>query len=193
MPRFLVVVVSACLLGACFFDADYGSGRVTCSDGKCPSGLTCSAGECIPPTRDAAIDGPVDVPTDVPTAALNCVDPGSLGTTGGTAMGSTATRASTIAAMCNGFVMNGPDAVYLVTPGAGAQIQVSISGSYPVNAYVIAPCQVSPATPACLTNSFASAGNPITVTTSFAGQHFVVVDGPNPAQSGDYTLTVTVN
>jgi len=188
-----VVAVCACLLGACFFDADYKSGQVTCSDGKCPSGLSCVANTCVEPKRDAATDTVGDIGTDVPPAALNCTSPGAIGTTGGTVMGSTASRASTIAATCNGFVMNGPDAVYVMTTGVGDQIHLDVTGSYPVNAYVIAPCSVSPATPACSNNMFASSGNPVTLTTAFAGQHFIIVDGTNPAQSGDYTLTVTIN
>src|SRR5436190_7104511 len=127
------IAVSTCLLGACFFDAEYRSGQVTCSDGKCPSGLSCSGGVCVTPKRDAAIDTPADIGTDVP-AALNCTGPGSIGATGAIVMGSTATRSSTIAAMCNGFVMNGPDAVYVATTGMNAQIQIDVTGTYPVNA-----------------------------------------------------------
>ena len=38
---------------------------------------------------------------------------------------------------------------------------------------------------------FASAGNPISITTAFAGQYFIVVDHETPATTGAYTLTVT--
>lgn len=193
MPR--IVVVCACLLEACFFDADYKGGRILCGDGKCPSGLTCAAGVC---TSEVPDDGMVtDVPSDVPTdglpAALTCVQPGVLATTGGTVSGSTAGRSSLVSATCEGSIMNGNDAVYRIDAVVGAQIGVSISGSYPVNAYVLAPCSAAPATPTCLSNMAAASGDPISVTTSFAGQHFIVVDGINPAQSGTYSLTVTVN
>ena len=188
-----IVVACAWLLGACFFEADYGTGQVKCSDDKCPSGLSCENGTCVTPRRDAAADGVADdAAIDARMAALTCADPGVLAS-GETATGSTATRSSTISAMCGGFVMNGPDAVYRITAAASDQLLVSIGGSFPVSAYVIAPCSVSPATPTCLTNTAATAGNPVLVTTTFAGQHFVIVDATNAAQSGDYMLTVNVN
>lgn len=193
-----IAVACALVFGACFFDADYAGGRIACSDGKCPSGLTCAGGVCEGPRRDAAPgdadgDGSTGDATDARIAALTCVDPGLVATTGGTAMGTTASRSSLVSASCDGFVMNGPDAVYRIDAAAGAQLLVSISASYAAYAYVLAPCSATPATPTCLTNMAASAGDPISVTTTFAGQHFIVVDNPNPALSGDFTLTVTVN
>jgi hypothetical protein len=95
--------------------------------------------------------------------------------------------------MCSGSVMNGADAVYRVDTAAGAQLLVSISGSFAVSAYVIAACNVSPATPACIGTMAATPGNPINVTTSFAGEHFIVVDSANAAANGTYTLTLDVN
>lgn len=191
-----IVVACAWLLGACFFDADYGAGQVKCSDGKCPSGLSCESGTCVTPRRDAATDGDGaadDAAIDARLAALTCADPGVLASTGGGASGSTVGRSSTISSMCDGFVMNGADAVYRITTAASDQLLVSISGSFPASAYVIQPCSVSPATPTCLTNMAATMGNPIAVTTTTAGAYFVIVDATAAAQSGDYMLTVDVN
>jgi hypothetical protein len=188
-----IVVACAWLLGACFFDADYGSGRVKCSDGKCPSGLSCESGTCVARRQDAATDGVDDAAIDARVAALTCADAGVLMSSGDSATGTTAGRSSTISAMCGGFVMNGADAVYRISTAASDQLLVSISGSFAASAYVIAPCSVSPATPACLTNTAATAGNPVAVTTATAGAYFVIVDATNAAQAGDYTLTVTVN
>lgn len=191
-----IVLACACLVGGCFFEADYRSGAVRCSDGKCPSGLACIGGTCLPPNQDAAVDAEdaaIDAMPDAPVAALTCVQPGLLDSAGDTASGSTTGRSSTVSAMCGGFVMNGPDAVYRIDTAASDQLVLSISGSYPVNAYVLAPCSAAPTTPMCLTNMAASQGNPISVTTTMAGNHWIVVDGPNAAQSGSYTLTVTVN
>lgn len=165
MPRIALVV--AALAGGCFFEATY--------------------------RRDAAVvddDAPADgAGSDARVAAMTCVDPGLLT---GTATGTTASRSNLVTASCEGSVMNGPDAVYRIDAQVGAQLLVSISGSYAVNAYVLAPCSAAPATPTCLTNMAAAVGDPISVTTTFAGQHFIVVDNPNPALSGTYTLTVTV-
>jgi len=189
MPCYLVPC--AVLLAGCLFSADYGGGQYTCRDNKCPSGLTCSTDKrCVSPS---AIDAPLgDVVTDMMIdgrmAALTCVDPGVVAPTGGTEMGTTAGRTSTISAMCGGFVMNGNDAVYRVTAAAGDMYLVGITG---MRAYVIAPCSAAPATPSCLGNMFAMQGNPIAFTAAFAGQHFIVVDHENVATSGAYTLTVT--
>ena len=187
MPR--IVALCVCLVGGCFFDAEYRSGSVRCSDGKCPSGLTCRAEVCVDPRFDAA----VDMMIDARPAALTCNDPAPFPATGGTTAGSTATRSSTVSAMCSGFVMNGPDAVYRIDTASGATINLTISGSYQVNAYVIAPCSVAPATPMCIGNVMAAMNTPVNVTTTFAGQHFIIVDGPNAGMSGDYTLTVAAN
>jgi hypothetical protein len=191
MPR-IVPLCAALVVGAvcaCAFEANYAGGRYRCSDGKCPSGLTCAAGVCVPPDAPP-IDG--DAAPDARVAALTCADPGLLGATGGSATGTTANRSNTITSMCGGFVTNGPDAVYRITTVANVQVMVAIAGSYPVNAYLIAPCSVAPATPACEGNALASATSPITVTVPVAGEQFVVVDGVNPSSNGTYTLTVTV-
>ncbi len=81
-----------------------------------------------------------------------------------------------------------PDNVYRITAGAGDQFLISITG---VRAYVITPCSPMPSTPICLGNAFASAGNPISVTTTFAGNHYIVVDHEAPAMQAAYMLTVT--
>jgi hypothetical protein len=178
------------LLASCGFDADYSGGRFTCSDGKCPTGQVCVANECVVP-HDAGTDA--DSSIDAREPLLVCTDPGILPATGGTAMGTTNMRNNTVSSLCNGLVMNGPDAVYRVTVGVGAHIGVTVSGSYPVRGYVIAPCVTSPSTPSCIGNVFATQTAPISVTTTFAGEHFIIVDGENAGLSGTYTLSVTVN
>ena len=183
--RAMLSVLLASAAVACSFHADYGGGTYKCSDGICPSGLTCIQGTC------ATGGGSADAAIDSRQAALTCADPGLVATTGGAFMGTTAGRSNTVTASCNGGVMNGPDAVYRFDATIGDQLTLAISGSYPVNAYAIAPCTVAPGTPTCIGNTAAASGNPITITAAFTGAHFVVVDGLNPAQSGSYTLTIT--
>jgi len=83
--------------------------------------------------------------------------------------------------------------LYKVAAGAGQHVMASVTGSsYPAKAYVLSACTPSPATPACLGGSYASEGVPISVSTTTAGDYFVVVDCDLAAESGAYTLTVTV-
>src|ERR1700690_3792345 len=136
--------IALCLLAGCVFDASYDGGHFTCSDGKCPAGLTCIADKCV-----AGRDAPVDVAHDAHVPALTCADPGvaaasEQGTTSGTGK---------ITATCGGVIMNGPDAVYGITLAAGDHIAIAITGDYAVDAYLIAPCA---ATPVCEGNMFAS-------------------------------------
>jgi hypothetical protein len=190
MPWNLALCVLA-IAGGCVFSADYGGGQYRCSDGKCPSGLACSADQkCVahPPIDAAPGDVPADLTIDARLAALTCVDPGLIAPAGDTQTGTTVGRTSTISASCGGFVMNGADAVYRLTAAAGDSYLIGITG---VKAYVIAPCSVSPATPVCIGNAFASPGNPISLTAAFAGQHFIIVDHDNAATTAPYTLTVT--
>jgi hypothetical protein len=183
----------ACVvLAACGFNADYRGGAYLCSDGVCPAGQTCVAGTCRP---DDALGGSdashVDGPPDGPPAALDCADPGTL-STAGSATGSTADRTSMVSALCGGIIQNGGDAVYAIDVAAGSALHVSIAGDYPVDAYVLAPCEPSPATPSCEGNALAVPGTPIVVTPTTAGQQFVVVDSEEAGSSGTYTLTVTI-
>src|SRR3954469_20597990 len=159
MPWNLALCVTVFAAG-CVFSADYGGGQYRCTDGKCPSGLVCSADQrCVTSIpHDAPPDIPEAVPIDGPPAALTCVDPGPFATAGGTANGTTAGRSSTISASCSGFVMNGADAVYRITAAAGDSFLISVTG---LKAYAIAPCTITPSTPACLGNALASPGNPI--------------------------------
>lgn len=190
------VAVSLLLAASgCFFDADYRGGHYLCSDGVCPSGMTCEQAVCVDPThKDASIDGPKDGPIfDAPPRAATCADPQPFPAAGGTTTGTTMGRGNLITAMCSASVQNGADAVYLVNAAAGAHLLVSISGYSQVSAYVIAPCSASPATPTCLGSTAATQGNPINVQTTFAGQHFIVVDSANAAANGAYTLTLQVN
>ncbi|CAN5904493.1 hypothetical protein BH11MYX3_BH11MYX3_26630 [soil metagenome] len=195
MPWNLALCVLVFASG-CLFSADYGGGQYRCGDKKCPEGLVCSADQrCVAiPVIDApGGDGPGDTADgdgsiDARLAALTCVDPGVVPAAGGTETGTTVGRSSTISSMCGGSVMNAPDAVYRLTAAASDMYLIGITG---VKAYVIAPCSVSPATPVCIGNMYASPGNPISITTTFTGQYFIVVDHDNAATAGAYTLTVT--
>lgn len=185
MPRFLVAVIA--LSSGCFFDAKYTEG-VPCGDGdKCPSGLTCHLGACV---SMIPIDMPPDLPPDMMTtpAALTCADPGLFGATGGVVMATTVGATSKMSSLCGGVVQNGPDRVYRIMM-SGQQLRVAIDGGR--TAYVIAACVESPNTPACLGNTPATMGNPITVTPA-VGPAFVVVDDPTAAAQSAYTLTLTV-
>ena len=190
MPRNLDarVLGLAAALGGCVFDAGY-HGHYTCRDGQCPSGLVCTNAVCVAPgSGDAGIDT-----TDAPPAALTCADPGPFPPAGGTTAGSTASRTNTISATCNATIMNGPDAVYRVHVAAPATIMLTVSGSFPVTAYAIAPCAVLPATPACVGSAYAAAGSPAAIAAPAAGDYFIVVDGINAGLSGTYTLDVGIN
>ena len=188
MPR--IVVACAVLVGACFFQADYTGGHFRCTDGKCPSGLTCVEGTCGIPI-DARIDTP-DTAIDAKQAALTCADPGPFPTAGGSASGSTnAPHTNLITATCGGFVMNGNDAVYKIDAALGDHIALTIAGNFMVYAYAISPCMVSPAMPSCIGTMPASPGTPITITAPATATYFLVVDAVNPAQHGSYTLAVT--
>jgi len=182
MPRILLPCALVLLASGCFFEAKYPEG-VLCGDGdKCPSGLTCHQG-----ARVSTI--PIDMPPDMmmPPAALTCADPGVFsgsGTVNATTVGTT----SKMSSLCGGVVQNGPDRVYRIMM-SGQQLRVDVQGGR--TAYVIAACVESPSTPACLGNTPATMGNPITVTPAI-GPAFVVVDDPTAAAQSAYTLTLTV-
>lgn len=180
-----LAVCAVILLGGCFFDADYRG--VACGDGRCPSGLSCSASHvCVAGDAGTGVD---DAP-DARLAALTCADPGVIASTGGTAAGTTIGRSPTVSSMCGGFVMNGKDAVYRIDLAAGKTLLVDVAGGR--KAYVLAACTVAPATPVCLGNALATAGNPLSVMPA-AGASFIVVDDENPANASTYMLTLTVN
>ena len=176
----------------CFFDADYRGGRYTCKDGVCPTGFSCNAQQvCVEPGDGGIVDDARDASTvDAPPRAATCADPQPFPMTGGMAAGTTTGRNNTVSSMCSGSVMTGADAVYRIDATATDQLLVSISGNFAVSAYVLAPCSISPATPACIGSMAATPGNPINVTASFTGQYFIVVDSANAAANGTYTLTV---
>lgn len=162
------------VLGGCWFDADYRGGHYACSDGVCPSGLTCVQDVCTTPVdagHDAAIDARI--------AAGTCVEPTPIA---GTLAGDTTARQNLVTAMCAGFVMNGHDAVFHTD---AAHALVEITGA--LQAYALASCDPAPAEPTCVGNAVAIAGNPI----SIAGPAYIVVDQANPSISGAFTLTVT--
>jgi hypothetical protein len=187
MPRkfrwWPVVVVVA---SGCAFDADYQGGQTTCSDGRCPSGLVCSASHvCVAPsTADAASD-------DGHVAALTCADPGELAS-GVAANGTTAGRTDAVSATCDGVIMNGPDAAYAIAIASGQSLVVGVTGSYAVSAYVLAACEPAPAMPACVGNAYTTSGlAAATIAPGAAGTFYVVVDGVEAALTGTYALTVT--
>jgi hypothetical protein len=191
MPRIALVVL--CVLGGCSFEANYAGGVYLCSDGICPSGLVCEINldgdyVCREPRKDAAVDVPGDgVPFDsAPAHAFNCFDPEPLPMNGATVMGSTKGRSNKVAPQCFNAFMNGADAVYSITPGAGRQLHVSISAAHVATAYVITPCPAN----ACMGNIYAYENNAMTVTT-VAGTLYVVVDSTLAAAAGEYTLTVS--
>jgi hypothetical protein len=199
MPRFAqflagIVVVGIC--NGCWFDAVYTSGQVTCSDGICPSGLTCQNDVCVTPRIDAhppdtvSIDAPSDGKNP---AALTCADPGTF-ISDATVTGTTTGRTNTVSSLCNGTVMNGADAVYKIAGTLGEQLTLTpASADFPVTAYLIAPCTVSPATPACIDNTYATSTTPIAITIPATTDYFIIVDGGNAALSGAYSLTIAIH
>lgn len=184
MPRILVAMIV--FASGCFFDASY-SNNVRCSDGKCPSGLTCWENACV---SMIPIDMAIDVPPEGLPAALTCADPGVFAATGGTISATTAGATSKMASSCGGFVMNGPDRVYRIMMNGTNQLRVSIDAGQR-KAYVLATCVEAPSTPVCLGNARALMGSPVTVTPA-NGPAFVVVDDENAAASGSYTLRLDV-
>ena len=174
------------LVGACSFDADYSGGGFRCDDGVCPPGLVCRAeGVCLPPPDAALPDAPDDIP-DAREPALTCADRGAL-TSGVAVTGNTMSpRPATVSIMCNGFIMNGRDAVYEITVSAGDQLRVELANTS-LRAYVMNDCPS-----ACISNAVAIQGIPANVT-PLAGPVFVVVDHENFAVVDTYELTVTIN
>ena len=183
-----ISLACAVLVAACGFDANYAGGHYTCSDGVCPTGLSCVAGACVM----AGGDGPTEQPAiDAREPALTCADPGMLP---GSVTGDTGIRSNMnlMTASCGGAVMNGKDAVYKVAAAASQHIMVMVTGNFPAKAYVLSACTPAPATPTCLGGSYASDGSPISVATTTAGDYVVVVDCDLAADSGAYSLTVSV-
>lgn len=193
MPRNLARCAGALalsILGGCLFKADYDAGGFTCTDGVCPSGFTCTADRrCV---RTAGGDaGPDGDAGDARIEALTCADPGAFPATGGTRSGTTVGRASEMSAQCAGAVMNGPDAVFRIAlAGASQVLLVDVTGGR--KAYVLSACTETPATPACLGNMRALAGQPISLTLA-AGTYVVVVDDDLAAAASAFALTLTVN
>ncbi len=187
-----IALVCACLVGACSFDADYSGGMYRCTkDGKCPSGLKCSDSKVCIAGDDAGLDASSDAMSDARQAALTCADPGLLPATGGSDVNTTSGKSPKVSAQCNGTVMTAADTVYKIEPGAGKQMLVGITttdSGFSVTAYVTTTCPSS----ACLTNAYATPGNPISIT-ALAGPHYIVVDSGLSAASGPYTLDVSVN
>ena len=185
-----VTLAMGALLAGCAFHGDYAGGHYRCSDDICPSGLVCVAKECVAP-GDAGAGS--DAHGDARMPALTCADPGLFPPGGGSDSGTTEPpRANTVEGMCGGAVLNGADAIYRVATAAGDHIRVSISGSFPAAAYVIAPCQTTPNLPACEGSMLATAGMPIDVTPASTGEHYIVVDAVSPTDDGTYALTVSV-
>ena len=199
MPRFVLTRAGifgvGFLISGCWFDANYKSGQVSCDDGDCPSGLYCAESVCVSiPPREAGIvtdATAIDAPDALVPAALTCVDPGTF-VADDTVTGTTAGRTNTVSALCNGTVMNGPDAVYKIAGTVGQMLTLTPhSSAYPVAAYVIAPC--TPGFPTCVSNVFATDTTPATITFGADGDYFIIVDGINAALSGAYSLTIALH
>lgn len=171
------------MLSGCFFNADYGGGNYTCSDGVCPAGLVCAQNECVTERKDAAIDTPV-VLDAMPRAGV-CSDPQPFPSTGGMTGGTTTGRANNVASMCAGFIQNGVDVVYKIQDATGP-ILVTVTGFSTVTAYAITSCAP---TAACVSNMTAIPGNPLSIP---SGSYFIVVDSSNAGASGNYTLKLEV-
>jgi hypothetical protein len=189
MPRNAAFVVAVVASG-CVFDAAYKSGQTTCSDGVCPSGLVCSASRvCVTPGQgsDAGMTLIDAASHDAHVAALTCSDPGEL-TSAIAVTGSTNDRSNTVEPMCGGAIMTGPDAVYAIAIGASQSLDVALTGSADLAAYVVATCTQS----SCIGSAYAST-SPIDVSPGAAGTYYVVVDSEFADGSGAYTLTVTVD
>jgi hypothetical protein len=191
MPRIALVVLG--LLGGCSFKADYTGGVYPCEgDADCPSSLVCEVnldGEkfCREPRMDAAIDSsPRDgMPVDAPPA-LTCGTPYAFPMEGGTYGGTTNDRGNKLAPTCLNTTMSGPDAVHVITPGAGKQMIVQVDAGFAATAYVVSACTQT----ACNGNVYATPGNPMSVYT-LAGAHYIIVDSRALTVKGDYMLTVS--
>jgi hypothetical protein len=191
MPRNAAYVVVAIATG-CVFDAAYKSGQTTCADGACPSGLVCSASHvCVTPGAgsDAGTTIDADASHDAHVAALTCADPGEL-TSGSAVMDTTQGRSNTVEPMCGGSVMTGPDAVYTIAIGASQSLDVTLTGSNDLAAYVIATCTASPCIGDAYTTPIVA---PLVVSPGSAGTYYVIVDSALADGSGSYTLSVTVD
>jgi hypothetical protein len=186
MPRSPVLCVLF-LVGACSFEADYSAGGFTCEDGRCPAGLECSVEQVCGPPADAAVDTPSDIP-DASEPALTCDDPGLLAS-GTVFSGDTAGKPMVVAPLCNGFVMNGREAVYRIEAAAGDQLLVEILQG-PLRAYVIDGADCPTAT-TCIANAVAIRNVPATVSPG-AGVAYVIVDHELAGTDGTYQLKVTV-
>jgi hypothetical protein len=174
MPRFALL-----LLAACSFDADYGHVHVTCSDGVCPSGLTCVDEVCTTP-------GDASVGSDAHDAevmhALTCADPGDAS---GVIHGSTAGYMNRLMTMCGGAIYNGADTVYRID-GPGT-VTIGIDTNDGLAAYVIGACTQFPT---CETDTPATPSAPLSIALT-SGMHLVVVDAITANATGTYTLTIT--
>lgn len=186
MPR--IAAICATVVVACSFNANYGGGHYKCTDGLCPSGLTCSAGICVAGTT---IDAPASG-SDAAAHAQTCGDPEPVASAGGTFMGTTTGRVNNVDASCSGGFMNAVDAVYRIDGSAGEHLVISVTGSWSPNAYVIphAQCMPLPATPACL-GSAAGSNGPADVMLVQDGQYDIIVDSMIAASNGSYTLAIT--
>jgi len=202
MPRFVLTRAGifgvGFLISGCWFDANYKSGQVTCDDGHCPSGLYCQDDRvCVsnPVFEDAHVrltDAAPDAPDAAMIAALTCADPGTF-IADDTVTGTTAGRTNTVSALCNGTVMNGPDAVYKIAGSVGQMLTLTPhSSAYPIAAYAIAPCTTS-GVPSCTGNVYATDTTPVTITIPATTDYFILVDGGNAALSGDYSLTIALH
>jgi hypothetical protein len=191
MPRFLFALTI--FLGACSFDGRYPDGVPCGADLKCPSGRTCFEGACV---SMIPIDMAPDemMPPDMRMPDLTCGDPGIVNAAGGTVMGTTVGGSSKMSSLCGGIVNNGFDRVYRINMNGTNMLRVAIdAGARKAYVLTMSSCIESPSTPACIGNTRASMGSPLTIT-PLAGPAWVVVDDETAGAggAGTYTMTLTV-
>ena len=94
---------------------------------------------------------------------------------------------------CTGFDNDGPDAIFIVTAGAGKTITASITTSWDSSIEILSMCAKQTG---CVAGSDSAIGSPQTETTSYtttaAGTYYVVVDSWDVGAYGPYALTITI-
>ena len=192
MPR-IKAVCAVVVVGACAFEASYGNGKYKCSDGACPSGLTCTAGYCVKP--GSGLDsgsGSADAGMpDGPAAMLTCGVPGVIGSGSGpfTFSDDTTNRTPKLSGSCNTEILNGNDAVYELTATSGETITFGIAAAWAAKVYAISMCTNAPEQ-VCVGSALATPGVNAAFIAPAAGNYFIVVDGQFLGDKGTYTLSV---
>lgn len=200
-----LLLVTAALLGACAFDADYGGTQLRCPSGspRCPDGQTCVNEVCVasapgdaPPGDGGPDAGVCDLAARAPDndgcgAALDLtaaalVAGGTLAYGDTTGYGNDLTP-STLPG-CTGAPEPGPDAIYRLALQPGDTVTATLSPAGWTGAiYVTDACT---ATAACKGGAAAFATATVPITT--AGTYYVVVDAPASGDAGCFSLAIAV-